>query len=421
MFRQNFINAQLGEYCVTNYLGAGGMGEVYRAVHTKLGRIAAVKVLSRMEAQPNLVERFYNEARIQASLQHPAIAMLYDFVNYNGYPCIVMEFVDGQTLDELLRANGTLPLTETLRIFKAVVEALAYMHHHNIVHRDIKANNIKITSTGAVKLLDFGISKSASTPQFTEVGSVIGTWQYLAPEQIYEGVSDVRSDVWALGVLLYEMLTGALPFEATTFGSLSQKISKAQFLTPSVLNQSVPPAVEAIVNKCLRKSPAERYASAQELLRDVERLERVSQPIVAQTPQVEKLLQSGVSWLRQQQTRYPKALPASLSVLFVVMVLAFTLSSWSGEDVVIPSQSSVTQNSVPQKTVRVRLFEGQAEVYRNGNRIGATPFETQAPANEHLSLVLKRAGYRDLPVQLKVSDNESKNEAVYQMHLAEPE
>jgi eukaryotic-like serine/threonine-protein kinase len=415
MFRQNFLNAQIGEYQITDSLGAGGMGEVYRAVHTKLGRVAAIKVLTRMEAQSNLVERFHNEARIQASLQHPAIATLYDFVNYNGYPCIVMEFVDGMTLDELLRANGTLPLTETLRIFKAVVAALAYMHSHTIVHRDIKANNIKVTSTGAVKLLDFGISKSAATPQFTEVGSVIGTWHYLAPEQIYEGVSDARSDVWALGVLLYEMLTGTLPFEATTFGSLSQKISKAQFLTPSILNQTVPPAVEAIVRKCLRKSPAERYASAQELLRDVERLESQSEQIaIPQTPRFKRFLQPGVSWMRRQQS-YSKALPIALSAL-LMLILAFALSLWSSEEKITP-----TQPSAPQKTVRIRLFEGQAEVYRNGNRIGATPLETQAPVNEQLSFVLKRTGHQDLSVQFKVSDNETKNEAVYQMHRAESE
>ena len=417
MFSHNLLNAQIGEYQITEYLGAGGMGEVYRALHTKLGRVAAIKVLSRTETHANLSERFANEARIQASLHHPAIATLYDYLECNGQPCIVMEFVDGMTLDAMLRLNGVPPLAEAIRIFQAVVAAVAYMHQHQIIHRDIKANNIKVTTTGAVKLLDFGISKSAATPQFTEVGNVIGTWQYLAPEQIFSGLSDARSDVWALGVLLYELLTGALPFEATTLGSLSEKIKKADYLTPSVLNQTVPKEVEAILARCLCKSPAERYTSAQELLREVERLECKSVPAAASGEKFfEKLFQPDALWPLLRQLRQQKTSPFVLSGSLIVMALVLSLFVPNGEERPQPPASSA-----PLKTVRVRLFEGQAEVYRNGSRIGFTPFETQAKSNELLLLVLKRAGYQDLPVQVKVSDNEAKNEAVYQMHPAEPE
>ncbi len=416
MFSQSFLHSQIGEYQITEYLGAGGMGEVYRAVHTKLGRVAAIKVLSRTETQPNLAERFANEARIQASLQHPAIATLYDYVEHNRQPCIVMEFVDGATLDAMLRMNGVPPLAETLRIFQAVVAAVSHMHQHNIIHRDIKANNIKVTTTGTVKLLDFGISKSAATPQFTEVGNVIGTWQYLAPEQIFSGVSDARSDVWALGVLLYELLTGALPFEATTIGSLSEKIKRAEYLTPSVLNQSVPPEIEAILAKCLRRTPSERYASAQELLCELERLHCKPEPMAASGNQFfEKLFQPDTLWAWLRQLHQQKTSLLSGSIL--ALVLLFSLFAWRDEETPPPPPST----SASLKTVRVRLFEGQAEVYRNGSRIGSTPFEMQARSHEQVSLLLKRVGYQDLPVQLKVSDNEAKNEAVYQMHPAAPE
>jgi serine/threonine-protein kinase len=415
MFSHSFLNSQIGEYQITEYLGAGGMGEVYRAVHTKLGRVAALKVLSRTETQPNLVKRFANEARIQASLQHPAIATLYDYVEYNGHPCIVMEFVDGLTLDAMLRVNGVPPLAETIRIFQAVVAAVAYMHQHQIIHRDIKANNIKVTTIGAVKLLDFGISKSAATPQFTEVGNVIGTWQYLAPEQIFSGVSDARSDVWALGVLLYELVTGALPFEATTIGSLSEKIKKAEYLTPSVLNQTVPKEVESIIAKCLRRTPTERYASAQELLRDLEQLERKPEAVV-RGQLFENPLQLDALWSWLQQFRSPKTSPFVLSSSLIALALLFVLWVWRGEEKSLPPVTSA-----PFKTVRVRLFEGKADVYRNGHRIGSTPLEMQAQSNEQLSLVLKRAGYRDLPLSLKVSDNDAQNEVVYQMYPAAPE
>src|SRR5262252_8941654 len=139
------------------------MGEVYRAVHAKIGRVAAVKIMTRAGRDPRSMERFLNEARIQANLQHPNIATLYDFCEVSGQPCIIMEFIDGQTLDDRIAAYGRLPASEALFILQAAAEALSYMHGHGIVHRDIKSNNIKITSSGVIKLLDFGIAKDNST------------------------------------------------------------------------------------------------------------------------------------------------------------------------------------------------------------------------------------------------------------------
>lgn len=426
MFSQNLLDAQIGEYRIVDHLGAGGMGEVYRAVHARLGRVAAIKVLNQTTNNPTLVERFCNEARIQASLQHPSIVTLYDYCEHNGHPCIVMEFVNGQTLDEVMQMHGILPLQETLRIFKAVVAAVAYIHNHAIVHRDIKANNIKLTLTGAVKLLDFGISQSASTPKFTEVGNVIGTWQYLSPEQIYGGTADARSDIWALGVLLYEMVAGTLPFEAETLGSLTEKIKKAEYLSPSVLNHAVPKEIEALIAKCLRKNPADRYASAAELERDLERLDSSEAKPIARVEhfaaRTEQFLENLLPLVQDCQqslaallNRTGKLKPVVLGV--PLLVLTLLLNPFSGSE----HQTTKSSDSAPLKTVRVRLFEGKAQVFRNGQSVGVTPYETQAPVKERLALVLKRAGYQDLPVQILVSDNEAKNEAVYQMHPAESE
>lgn len=261
------INTTIGDYTITGFLGKGGMGEVYQAIHNRLGRNVAVKVLT--HASGVFDSRFLNEARIQATLQHKNIATLYEFVEHNGLPCIIMELVDGQTLDDYIRASGRLPVTTILTIFQEIVEAIAYIHTKGIVHRDIKSNNIKLTREGAVKLLDFGIAKAGTTPKFTETGGVIGTWEYMAPEQLRGVAANPRTDVWALGVLLYEMITRRLPFESEHFAELYEKLNNAAYLSPSTLHGGVTGELEAIVARCLNKNAEARYADANELLQAI--------------------------------------------------------------------------------------------------------------------------------------------------------
>src|ERR671926_1725415 len=186
MSRTFDTNQSIGEYRIVDFIGAGGMGEVYRALHSKIGRGAAVKVLTQTSQASDFAERFSNEARIQAALQHPNIATLYDFCEVGGQPCIIMEYVDGQTISERIAAyraayGAALPLSETVYIFARVVEAIDYIHCHGVIHRDIKSNNIKVSSTGQVKLLDFGIAKGNMSPGLTETGSVVGTLEYISP------------------------------------------------------------------------------------------------------------------------------------------------------------------------------------------------------------------------------------------------
>ncbi|HZB46348.1 MAG TPA: serine/threonine-protein kinase, partial [Pyrinomonadaceae bacterium] len=221
-FQQSSI---IGEYRVVDYLGEGGMGQVYRAVHSKINRVVAIKALTNAGHSLGSIERFLNEACIQARLQHQNIATLYDFVECEGQPCIIMEYVDGQTLAERIRELGQLPLHEALYVLQKIGEALEYIHENGIVHRDIKSNNVKITSRGQVKLLDFGIARAESGQTMTQVGMVIGTPIYLSPEQLRGERADARSDIWALGVLFYEMLTGDMPFKAETFGELYERIT----------------------------------------------------------------------------------------------------------------------------------------------------------------------------------------------------
>ncbi len=257
MSTPRWLNKEIESYRLVEFLGAGGMGSVYRGVHKNLDRMVAVKILH----EPGLLARFQNEARIQAGLQHQHIATLYEFLEFEGKACIVMEFVPGKGLDELIHAQGRLPYAEALRIYQSVVGAMAHVHNRGIIHRDIKPSNIRVQEDGTVKLLDFGIAKGSNTPKLTQTGGVVGTLQYLAPEQI-KGHTDARSDVWSLGVLFYEMVTGRAPFMAENMMDLFGKISQAVFVPPSILNPGLPSSLEAVISRCLKRNPNDRYPSA---------------------------------------------------------------------------------------------------------------------------------------------------------------
>src|SRR5262249_46209432 len=155
-------------------------------------------------------------------------------------------------------------------IFRSIVEAIGYIHNKGIVHRDIKSSNIKISSSGEVKLLDFGIARVGLTPRLTAAGSFIGTWEYMAPEQLQTAESEARTDIWSLGVLLYEMVTRKLPFESQIFGEIYEKICNGSYIAPSALNPSLSRDIEIIISRCLAKNPHARYQSTEELLQDLD-------------------------------------------------------------------------------------------------------------------------------------------------------
>jgi serine/threonine protein kinase len=405
------LNSSVGEYRLVDFLGAGGMGEVYRGVHSKIGRVVAVKVLTHASNVPGLMERFVNEARIQASLHHQNIATLYDFLEVDGRPCIIMELVDGQGLDERMKMAGILPLAEAVFIFQAVVEAVGYVHSHGIIHRDIKSNNIKINSAGEVKLLDFGIAKGGSTPNLTVTGDVVGTLHYLSPEQLKGGFADARSDIWALGVLLYEMVTGKVPFEEPTIGGLCEKIMKGTYTPPAIFNPSVPREVDAIIGRCLKRNPAERYASTKDLLRDLAPVVRMfSAPRLSSVDHKRSGQSGGVGdWARRNVAVL--AVAAAALLVFIVAIVYFAVNSGpdSGTTVVSPSPSPlISPTPAPtahaaqsplapgeSKEVRIDVTEGHAEVFLGGQRVGTTPLKLNLKVGEKADLVLKQDGYHD--------------------------
>jgi eukaryotic-like serine/threonine-protein kinase len=397
------LQSFIGEYQLVDFLGAGGMGEVYRAIHTKLGRVVAIKVLTQTVHSPGFTERFLNEARIQASLHHQNIATLYDFLDLNNQPCIIMEYVDGQTLLERVKAGSRLALPETLSIFQAVVEAVQYIHGQGIIHRDIKLQNIKITSTGVVKLLDFGIAKTDTSPGLTTAGNVIGTLQYLSPEQLKGQAADARSDIWALGTLLYEMVTGVAPFDATTIGGLYDQISNAVYIPPTAINVALPRELEAVISRCIKKRPSERYQSAAELLKDIGRVVRLSHPRA----------DAGQSkiFLNPLKKNWRAASVVVATIFSLVLALHFLRQS---SDPVVLAPAKALDNKMAKlqdvgqtrlKSFQIDAADGSSEVYINGQRIGSTPCQFDAHIGDKVDLLLKRQGFVDRREQFTVTEN----------------
>ena len=254
------MHPPLKGYQIKRWLGTGGAGEVYLAYQEATHRPVAIKLLH--DAPQS--QRFQNEARIQASLEHPHIARMYDFCVEPRRTYLVMEYVDGVTLHQYIQQRKYLRDEEGLRFFGQVVSAVAYLHEAGVIHRDLKTDNVKITTQGDAKLLDFGIAKASFTPRFTREGYLVGTSGYMAPEQ-FEGQIDQRSDCWALGVMLYEMLTGYLPFTAKRETDLQRKILKGEYLSPALLNPQLTKYSQELIHGLLQVNPSRRLSAAEVL------------------------------------------------------------------------------------------------------------------------------------------------------------
>ncbi len=267
----------LGErYEIGGVLGRGGMAEVHRGRDLRLGREVAVKVLrSDLARDPSFQVRFRREAQAAASLNHPSIVAVYDTgedrTASGATPYIVMEYVEGETLRDVLRRQGRIEPRRAMELAADICSALDFSHRNGIVHRDVKPGNVMITPQGTVKVMDFGIARavSDSAATMTSTAAVIGTAQYLSPEQARgEGV-DARSDVYSLGCLLYELVTGAPPFTGDSPVSVAYQHVREDPRLPSSINREIPPELDAILLKAMSKNPANRYQSAAEMRNDL--------------------------------------------------------------------------------------------------------------------------------------------------------
>jgi eukaryotic-like serine/threonine-protein kinase len=271
----------LDRYEVGRLLGAGGMAEVYEGRDRLLARRVAIKVLQSQYARDqSFLLRFKREAQAAASLSHPNVVAVYDTGSEDGIHFIVMEYVDGRTLKDVIRQEGPLYPDRAAEICADVAAALVAAHARGLIHRDIKPGNVMLTPDGKVKVMDFGIARATTSETITQTAAVIGTAQYISPEQAQGQTVDYRSDIYSLGCCLYEMLTGTVPFTGATPVAIAYRHVREDPTPPRMLNPDVPPPLEAICLKAMAKLPDNRYQTAAELRADLERF-RNGQPVLA--------------------------------------------------------------------------------------------------------------------------------------------
>jgi beta-lactam-binding protein with PASTA domain/predicted Ser/Thr protein kinase len=280
-----------GRYRVVKRLGSGGMADVYCAEDSQLGRRVALKVLhNRFAEDREFVERFRREASSAAGLQHPNIIAIFDRGEWDGTYYIAMEYVEGRTLKEIIREKGAAPPEAAIDITLQILRAARYAHKRGLVHRDIKPHNVLIDHDGRVRVADFGIAR-AVTSDVTETGAIMGTAQYIAPEQAQGHPVDARSDLYSIGVVLYELLTGRVPFDAETPVTVALMQVNEPPIPPMELKPDLPPALDAIVMRALEKDPARRFADADEFIAALESARQAPQQVIAPPPVVEEVVE----------------------------------------------------------------------------------------------------------------------------------
>ncbi len=413
--------SEIAGYRLTRHIGSGGMGDVYKATHATLNREAAIKILFQKE----LANRFENEAYIQSSVNHPNIARLYEYVCNGDVHCIIMEFVEGESLDAYIHRKGKLSGEEAEKILVQISSALAYLHGKDIIHRDIKPANFKIQADGTVKMLDFGIAKHRYSPKFTQQGFVVGTTEYMAPEQFQQQVQK-KSDIWSLGVMLYEMLTAYLPFEANNQVTLRARIARASFTDPKVLVPQIPESLMQVIEKSLRVNPASRM-SAQEILSIL----KDKTPKAASVPQVRKPLQMPAFKLpvmkmpevKMPALKMPRLNKMHVGVLLGLVLLVVLLVTKDDKQPPPPppppAEGVVTVPEVEKPSSQFKLVinvqgtDNAEIILANGER-RKLPFETMGSNGEIVEGVIRANGFLDTLIKPVISHRKS----VYTYELA---
>jgi len=370
-----------GRYVIERQIGSGGMADVYLATDQSLGRKVAIKILSdRYARDAAFVERFRREAAAAASLRHPNIVTVYDRGEAMGTSYIAMEYLDGPTLKEEITRRAPLPEPEAINYATQALAALDAAHRQGVVHRDVKPHNMVLTDEGRLKVTDFGIARAANTQQMTEVGSIVGTAQYLSPEQARGLAVGPESDIYSMGVVLYEMLCGELPFTGESAVDIAMKQVSD---TPPPLgrrNRLVSPAMEQVVMRALAKDPALRFASAKAMAEELARVSR-GQSASADTQQATRVIAAGeatrvigqqpegATSVMHQPTPPPppppeRPAPRRSAWPWVLVLVLLALAAVAGY--VVYSMLSGNDKTVPQSVIGQSCQQAQATLRGEG-------------------------------------------------------
>lgn len=325
-------------YEIIEKIGGGGMALVYKAKCRLLNRYVAIKVLrDEYINDEEFIKKFRRESQAAASLSHPNIVNIYDVgvekKEDHDIHYIVMEYIKGKTLKEVIKEKGKLTVNETIDYSIQIAEALAHAHKNHIVHRDIKPHNIMITEEGRVKVTDFGIARAASASTISNTSNVIGSVHYFSPEQARGRYTDEKSDIYSLGIVMYEMITGRVPFEGDSPISVALKHIQEEIVPPRDIDSSIPVQLENIILKCVRKSQVERYSSASELLNDLYKIRNANEDVVLdniksvdEPTQIIPPVKNGND-TNMKKSNKKKNSDGGLKVVFLAILLAFIVVS----------------------------------------------------------------------------------------------
>ncbi|MDT8395091.1 MAG: serine/threonine-protein kinase [bacterium] len=414
------MNKKLGKYNVLEEIGRGGMAVVYRARQESLDRIVAIKELdlSRAGPDPKALERFQLEARAAASLDHPSIITVHDFWERSNKAYIAMEFVDGLELKEALAVAGTLEPMTAVRIGISLCKALSYAHERGIVHRDVKPGNVMLSAQGSVKLADFGIVLVSGSADLTTTGQVIGTPSFMSPEQIKGEPVGPPSDIFSLGVVLYETLTGVKPFTGPSDVAVTHAIVRSRPVRIRKRNPRVPRRLVRVIMKSLRKKPTKRFATMDEMAAALER------SLVRRAPSTAQAVSALVASVRLPQGGQEVTMPlavestpaAKKSRVFLLLlpaaVLILALVLWPREP---PPEPGLPGGTAPSpaavQTVPVTVIAYPwAEILLDGKSQGYTPRARPlaiAPGRHTMVLRNPHLGKKTVTLDLKAGVEET--------------
>jgi serine/threonine protein kinase len=388
-----------GRYRIIKELGIGGMSTVYEVHDNTVDEKIALKVLKLdVTSDTSTTERFRNEVIIASKISHPNVCRMYDFKQEAGLSYITMEYVSGEDLKSKINHDGQISIKKTIDIAKQICEGLSAAHRLGIVHRDLKPQNIMISGHGEVRIMDFGLARSIEAKGITDTGMLIGTPEYMSSEQATGRDADHRADIYSLGVILFEMLTGTLPFEGETAASLVLKHKTEPPPNPKVMNRNIPEELNALILKCLEKSRKDRFQDVEEVLAELNKIEEQHQ-----APKKRPLSIKAAAKI--SGTRMPSyAVTMGIILGIMILIVGFLLI----RNMILAKNDESLKSATQKGTLRIYSEPRGAKVFVDDDEVprGLTPFEIELAAGSH-KIRLERSGHQGEVERVVINPNRS--------------